>query len=181
MVAVGTHNRCFYIIINFRWSSWLQSLYELLLLVTSHNILQSLSIRWMICSNTCYCVWLLKKVFSSVLWIYHGWPNRFAISLLWFKSGCFQFWHILCCQSPAEQWFQCKTSICCIEYHNICQLLSFYPLYFRADSKIAPRQWEMSLQSYAASHGLGTNLELALCSIYILFNAYYDYFIKIQQ
>ena len=35
-------------------------------------------------------------------------------------------------------------------------------IYIRADSKLAPSQWEMSLQSNAISHWLGTNLESAL-------------------
>ena len=34
--------------------------------------------------------------------------------------------------------------------------------YFRADSRFAPSQWEASLQSNAASHWLGANLESAL-------------------
>ena len=33
---------------------------------------------------------------------------------------------------------------------------------FTADSRLAPSQWEMSLQSNAISHWLGTNLESAL-------------------
>ena len=33
---------------------------------------------------------------------------------------------------------------------------------FRADSRLAPRQWETSLQSNAVSHWLGANLESAL-------------------
>ena len=33
---------------------------------------------------------------------------------------------------------------------------------FRADSRLAPSQWEMSLQSNAVSHWLGANLESAL-------------------
>ena len=35
-------------------------------------------------------------------------------------------------------------------------------LYFRADSRFAPNQWETSLQSNAVSHWLGINLEPAL-------------------
>ena len=34
--------------------------------------------------------------------------------------------------------------------------------YIRADSRLAPSQWEMSLQSNAISHWLGANLESAL-------------------
>ena len=36
----------------------------------------------------------------------------------------------------------------------------------RAASRLAPSQWEMSLQSNAASHWLGANLELALNTVY---------------
>ena len=35
-------------------------------------------------------------------------------------------------------------------------------IWFRADSKCAPSQWETSLQSNAVSHWLGTNLDSAL-------------------
>ena len=35
-------------------------------------------------------------------------------------------------------------------------------VHFRADSRLAPNQWEMSLQSNAISHWLSTNLESAL-------------------
>ena len=33
----------------------------------------------------------------------------------------------------------------------------------KADSRLAPSQWETSLQSNAISHWLGTNLESTLC------------------
>ena len=36
------------------------------------------------------------------------------------------------------------------------------PLYIRADSRLAPSQWETSLRSNAISHWLGANLESAL-------------------
>ena len=35
-------------------------------------------------------------------------------------------------------------------------------LYYRADSKLVPSQWETSLQSNAVSHWLGASLESAL-------------------
>ena len=35
-------------------------------------------------------------------------------------------------------------------------------MYVRADSRLAPNQWETSLQSNAVSHWLGVNLESAL-------------------
>ena len=35
--------------------------------------------------------------------------------------------------------------------------------YITADSRLAPSQWETSLQSNAVSHWLGANLESALC------------------
>ena len=38
---------------------------------------------------------------------------------------------------------------------------------FRADSGLAPNQWETSLQSYAISHWLDANLESALCFDYL--------------
>ena len=38
----------------------------------------------------------------------------------------------------------------------------------RADSRLASSQWEMLLQSNAISHWLGTNLESALCGIYLI-------------
>ena len=42
---------------------------------------------------------------------------------------------------------------------------------FRADSRLAPSQWEMSLQSNAVSHLLGANLESALQDSRIVFVA----------
>ena len=38
-------------------------------------------------------------------------------------------------------------------------------IYCRADSRLAPRQWDTLLQSKAVSHWLGANLESALCCI----------------
>ena len=38
--------------------------------------------------------------------------------------------------------------------------------YNKADSMLAPRQWETSLQSNAVSHWLGANLESALYNTY---------------
>ena len=40
-----------------------------------------------------------------------------------------------------------------------CSLIGWH---FRADSRLAPSQWETSLQSNAVSHWLGANLETAL-------------------
>ena len=40
--------------------------------------------------------------------------------------------------------------------------------YFRADSMLAPSQWETSLQSNAVSHWLGANLESALYFIVLV-------------
>ena len=37
--------------------------------------------------------------------------------------------------------------------------------WFRADSRLAPSQWETSLQSNAVSHWLGANLESALINL----------------
>ena len=42
----------------------------------------------------------------------------------------------------------------------------------RADSRLAPNQWETALQSNAVSHWLGTNLESALYSTYAGFSQY---------
>ena len=46
------------------------------------------------------------------------------------------------------------------QYHWISQAV--ITTYIRADSRLAPSQWETSLQSNAVSHWLGTNLESAL-------------------
>ena len=37
----------------------------------------------------------------------------------------------------------------------------------RTDSTLAPSQWETSLQSNGVSHWLGTNLESALCTVFV--------------
>ena len=39
---------------------------------------------------------------------------------------------------------------------------NIYPVDNRSDTRSAPSQWEMQLQSNAVSHWLGTNLELVL-------------------
>ena len=44
---------------------------------------------------------------------------------------------------------------------------SCFGVYSRADSRLAPSQWETSLQSNAVSHLLGANLESALYSVLI--------------
>ena len=51
-----------------------------------------------------------------------------------------------------------------INEHNLCNNPSSGgPVYiFRADSRLAPSQWETLLQSSIVSHWLGTNLESAL-------------------
>ena len=55
-------------------------------------------------------------------------------------------------------------SLCC----GLYSITLFWTLYFglcyntRADSRLAPSQWETSLQSNAVSHWLGTNLESVL-------------------
>ena len=41
---------------------------------------------------------------------------------------------------------------------------------YRADSRFAPSQWEMSLQSNAVSHWLGANLESA--QVYVWYSNY---------
>ena len=43
--------------------------------------------------------------------------------------------------------------------------LAFVCMVYRADSRLAPNQWETSLQSNAVSHWLGANLESALLCI----------------
>ena len=59
-------------------------------------------------------------------------------------------------------------------YHKIwilsimfCFIWSYWIIYFlacfRADSRLAPSQWETSLQINVVSHWLGANLESALC------------------
>ena len=58
--------------------------------------------------------------------------------------------------------------------HSIrdCQLKvdnsSLPEIHFRTDSRIAPSQWETSLQSYAVSHWLGANLE-SPCILYLFY------------
>ena len=42
-------------------------------------------------------------------------------------------------------------------------------IFVRADSRLAPSQWETSLQSNAVSHWLGTNLEAAIFVIALLY------------
>ena len=44
--------------------------------------------------------------------------------------------------------------------------VSVIKIYYRADSRLAPSQWETSLQSNAVSHWLGTNLESTLYYTY---------------
>ena len=45
---------------------------------------------------------------------------------------------------------------------------------FRADSRLGPSQWEMSLQSNTVSHWLGANLESALLSCQTIWTKVFD-------
>ena len=55
---------------------------------------------------------------------------------------------------------------CWLNYENyfefMCWLSVQHPIHYKADSRLAPSQWETSLQSNAVSHWLGANLESAL-------------------
>ena len=49
-------------------------------------------------------------------------------------------------------------------FHFVVALLCYNNI--RADSRIAPSQWETPLQSNAVCHWLGANLEIALIDFY---------------
>ena len=65
---------------------------------------------------------------------------------------------------------QCKTTVTPLLMHvgvtESCALKAL--IYIRDDSRLAPIQWETSLQSNAVSHWLGANLESALCIVTVL-------------
>ena len=56
---------------------------------------------------------------------------------------------------------QCQGELCMLlALSNVLHQWGHWPI--RADCRLAPSQWETSLQSNAVSHWLGTNLESAL-------------------
>ena len=60
------------------------------------------------------------------------------------------------------------------EFKRLTHVLSF----FRADSRLAPSQWEMLLQSNTISHWLGANLESNLFFIAVLCSMQYHVRLK---
>ena len=65
-------------------------------------------------------------------------------------------WHF--CNLQFTAWlFFCPHPLCCLLYPEL-----------RADSRLAPSQWETLLQSNAVSHWLGANLESALWAVFIM-------------
>ena len=63
---------------------------------------------------------------------------------------------------------QCVNSTSGFTYLATERLVGMWNNIYRADSKLAPSQWETSLQSNAVSYWLGTNWELAL--IYVKYS-----------
>ena len=88
---------------------------------------------------TCVILWIHIK-YSISSW-HHQWP---LLELL--------PWHPIILIKP----LQLIWSLIAVDFHLL------YQIYTRADSRLAPSQWEMLLQSNNVSHWLDANLELAL-------------------
>ena len=100
--------------------------------------------------------WLL---FSNSLWLID--------TICWHRSGS-TFPQVIadCLIAPSHYLSQCGLIIKVFSDIPLKAISQEVPLKFicnRADSRLAPSQWGMSLQSNAISHWLGTNLESALC------------------
>ena len=57
--------------------------------------------------------------------------------------------------------------LACFQYYAKCCIKVVCNRKYRADSRLAPRQWETLLQSNTTSHWLGTNLESTLKIHYV--------------
>ena len=89
----------------------------------------------------CCCVTRVISIKLIILWAH----KQFAIRVhtLTYKYMCIDMNHI---------------TITGTQSHPAC---TYYCMYCRADSRLAPSQWEMSLQRNAVSHWLGANLKSA--------------------
>ena len=112
--------------------------------------------------NVCILIQIWKKFFLSIQlavshhWSYNGLAPFQRQAIIWTNDGLV-YW-CLYTSANLNGWrgLHCKISS---TIHNIIQNDTRI---FCVDSRVAPSQWETSLQSNAVSHWLGATLESAL-------------------
>ena len=106
-----------------------------------------------------YCRWQMLAFWYGVVTSAHA--NRRKTTARYGKGKHDKLWACMKAQQIIIHIWPCDMAIECVGWKS-----NAYPLkklhQSRVDSRLAPSQWEMSLQSNAVSHWLGTNLESTL-------------------
>ena len=110
---------------------------------------------------TCNLIWLMRLRFRYTS-IIVAWIMFFKMLMIDIESLILggRLW-VLFCDSRVRT--ICDISKCHASYH-VVTCIHVVMGYGRVDSRLAPSQWETTLQSNAVSHWLGVNLETSLYS-----------------